>query len=107
MLPNISDLLTQVEADLSDDNAGINFQRTSIQLLNPDGEAVSGNLDNDSRETVWWLLDTPLPRNGDADGTYLIRVQAFDKAGNLKDSAFNLRYDTQVPKRAFYSRRTD
>ena len=95
--PNISDLLTQVEADLSDDNAGINFQRTSIQLLNPDGEAVPGNLDNDSRETIWWLLDTPLPRNGDADGTYLIRVQAFDKAGNLKDSAFNLRYDTQVP----------
>ena len=94
---NISDLLTQVEAVLSDDSAGIDFDRTSIQLLNPVGEAVPGTLHNDSSETVWLLLDTPLSRNGDADGPYSIRVQAFDKAGNLEDRVFTLRYDTQAP----------
>ena len=94
---NISDLLTQVEAVLSDDSAGIDFNRTSIQLLNPVGEAVPGTLHNDSSETVWWRLDTPLSRNGDADGPYSIRVQAFDKAGNLEDRVFTLRYDTQAP----------
>ena len=94
---NISDLLTQVEAIFSDDSAGIDFNRTSIQLLNPVGEAVPGTLNNDNSETVWWLLDTPLSRNGDADGPYSIRVQAFDKAGNLEGRVFALRYDTQAP----------
>ena len=94
---NISDLLTQVEAIFSDDSAGIDFNRTSIQLLNPVGEAVPGTLNNDNSETVWWLLDTPLSRNGDADGPYSIGVQAFDKAGNLEGRVFALRYDTQAP----------
>ena len=94
---NISDLLTQVEAIFSDDSAGIDFNRTSIQLLNHVGEAVPGTLHNDSSEMVWWRLDTPLSRKGDADGPYSIRVQAFDKAGNLEDRALTFRYDTQAP----------
>ena len=94
---NISDLLTQVEAIFSDDSAGIDFNRTSIQLLNHVGEAVPGTLHNDSSEMVWWRLDTPLSRKGDADDPYSIRVQAFDKAGNLEDRALTFRYDTQAP----------
>ena len=94
---NISDQLTRVEAVLSDDSAGIDFNRSLVQLLNPDGEAIAGVLNNDNSETVWWLLDTPLPRNGDADGAYSIRVQAFDKAGNLEEISVILRYDTQAP----------
>ena len=94
---NVSDLLTQVTVVLGDDSAGIDFDRTSVQLLNLIGEAVPGALNNDSNATVWWLLDTPLSRNGDADGPYSIRVQAFDKAGNLEDRVFTLRYDTQAP----------
>ena len=94
---NISGLLTQVTVVLGDDSAGIDFDRTSVQLLNLIGEAVPGVLNNDSNATVWWLLDTPLSRNGDADGPYSIRVQAFDKAGNLEGRVFTLRYDTQAP----------
>ena len=94
---NISDLFTQVEVVLGDDSVGIDFDRTILQLFNPINETVPGTPNNDGNATVWWLLDTPLPRNGDADGAYSIRIQAFDKAGNLEDSAFTLRYDTQAP----------
>ena len=105
---NISDLLTRIEAVLSDDSAGIDFDRTSLQLMNPDGGAVSGELNHDGSETVWRLLDAPLPRNGDADGAYSIRVQAFDKAGNVEDTSFILRYDTQAPTvRSIHAARID
>ena len=94
---NISNLLTRVETILSDDSAEIDFVRSSIQLLNAAGEVVPGVLNDDDTAKMWWLLNLPLSRDGDADGLYSIRVQAFDKAGNLEGRTFGLRYDTQAP----------
>ncbi|MCZ6678976.1 MAG: Ig-like domain repeat protein, partial [Candidatus Poribacteria bacterium] len=94
---NIRDLLTRVEATLSDDSAEIDFDRSSIQLLNAAGGVVPGAPNNDDSTRIWWQLASPLSRNGDADALYSIRVQAFDEAGNLEDRTFMLRYDTQAP----------
>ncbi len=99
---NVSALLTRVEATLSDNGTGIDFDQSSIQLLRAtEGEApdepVAGTPDNDNNAKIWWQLASSLSRSGDADGLYSIRVKAVDKAGNIEDKTFALRYDTQVP----------
>ncbi|MEK9137863.1 MAG: hypothetical protein AAB393_12130, partial [Bacteroidota bacterium] len=99
---SVSALLTRVEATLSDNGTGIDFDQSSIQLLRArEGEApaepVAGTPDNDNNAKSWWQLASPLSRSGDADGLYSIRVKAVDKAGNIEDKTFALRYDTQVP----------
>ena len=94
-------LLTRVEAVLSDSGVGIDFDASAVQLLRTDAggppRPVPGGQDDDNTTTVWWQLQTPLKRSGEDDGLYAVVVKAVDKAGNAKDTTFQVRYDTQAP----------
>ena len=96
-LSNVSEFLTRVEATVSDIGTGIDFNRSSIQLLNAADEVVPGTPYHDDEGTIGWELSTPLTREGNFDGLYSVRVSAVDKAGYVEERTFALRYDTQVP----------
>ena len=94
---NVSEFLKRVEATVSDIGTGIDFDRSSIQLLNAAGEVVPGTPYHDDEGTIGWELNTPLTREGNFDGLYSLRVSAVDKAGYVEEKTFTLHYDTQVP----------
>ena len=94
---NVSDILTRVEATVSDVGTGIDFDRSLIQLLNAAGDVIPGTPYHDEAATIGWELATPLTREGNFDGLYSLRVSAVDKAGHVEERTFALRYDTQVP----------
>ncbi|MCH8290105.1 Ig-like domain repeat protein [Candidatus Poribacteria bacterium] len=101
---NVSDLITRVEAVMADSGVGIDFDQSSVELwklMEGNGLAarstVPGSLNHDNATKVWWQLETPLSRSGEDDGLYSIEVKALDKAGNIEEESFALRYDTQAP----------
>ena len=94
---NVSEFLTRVEATVSDAGTGIDFNRSTIQLLNVLGEVVPGSPYHDDEAIIGWELETPLTGEGNFDGLYSLRVSAVDKAGYVEERTFALRYDTQVP----------
>ena len=96
-ISNVSDLLTRIEVTLSDIGSGIDFDLSLVQLLNASGEVVPGFLNHDDEARIWWQLDAPLSRSGNADGLYTIEVITVDEAGNIDRGTFRIRYDTQVP----------
>ncbi len=94
---NVNEFLTRVEATVSDAGTGIDFRRSTIQLLNASGGVVPGSPYHDDDMTIGWELETPLTREGNFDGLYSLHVRAVDKAGYVKEETFALRYDTQAP----------
>ena len=70
--------VTQTQVTLNDEGgSGIDWAVTTVTLVDPTGEQISGELVSDG-ETALTLTTNQLV----ADGRYIIRVQAVDRAGN-------------------------
>ena len=70
--------ITEIQVTLNDEGgSGINWTTTTITLVDPDGTEISGELVSDG-ETEVTLTTNQLV----ADGRYIIRVKAIDRAGN-------------------------
>ena len=91
---------TSVSATLLDHSGeGIDFDNTTIRLQAPNGNMLSTRMRTDeSTSTLTLELDAPLPRNGEADGEYIIGLTVADKAGNLVEESTTFIYDTQIPQ---------
>ena len=76
--------LTQIVVNLSDEgDSGIDWSNTTVTLVDPNGVEISGDLSSNGR-TQLTLNTNQLV----ADGRYIIRVQAVDRAGNGSLSVF-------------------
>ncbi len=70
--------ITEVHVTLNDEGgSGIDWTATTVMLVDPTGEQISGELVSDG-ETELTLTTNQLVE----DGRYIVRVQAFDRAGN-------------------------
>ena len=70
--------VTQIQVTLNDEgSSGIDWAVTTVTLVDPNGTEISGELVSDG-ETALTLTTNQLV----ADGRYIIRVQAVDRAGN-------------------------
>ena len=70
--------VTQTQVTLNDEGgSGIDWTVTTVTLVDPTGEQISGELVSDG-ETALTLTTNQLVE----DGRYIIRVQAVDRAGN-------------------------
>ena len=70
--------ITQIQVTLNDEGgSGIDWTKTTVTLVDPTGGQISGELVSDG-ETELTLTTNQLV----ADGRYIIRVQAVDRAGN-------------------------
>ena len=77
--------ITQIQVRLNDEGgSGIDWARTTVTLIDPNGTQISGELVSDG-ETALTLTTNQLV----ADGRYIIRVQAVDRAGNGDAVDFN------------------
>ena len=76
--------VTQIQVNLNDrGDSGIDWTLTTVTLVDPDGETISGELTSNGR-TQLTLRTNQLV----ADGRYVIRVKAVDRAGNGSNSVF-------------------
>ena len=70
--------ITQIQVTLNDEGeSGIDWTATTVMLMSPTGEQISGELVSDG-ETELTLTTNQLVE----DGRYIVRVQAVDRAGN-------------------------
>ena len=76
--------ITQIQVNLNDKgDSGIDWTLTTVALVDPNGETISGELSSNGR-TQLILRTNQLV----ADGRYEIRVRAIDRAGNGSNSVF-------------------
>ena len=70
--------ITQIQVNLDDKGeSGIDWSRTTVTLIDPNGVVISGELTSDGKSQL--ILKT---NQLVADGRYIIQVQAIDRAGN-------------------------
>lgn len=70
--------ITEIQVTLNDEGgSGIDWEETTVMLVDPTGTEISGELVSDG-ETEVTLTTNQLV----ADGRYIIRVKAVDRAGN-------------------------
>ena len=70
--------ITRIQVTLNDEGgSGIDWQMTTITLVNPSGQEIAGELVNNGT-TMLTLSTNQLVE----DGRYVIQVQAIDRAGN-------------------------
>ena len=97
---NVRDSVRRVEAELTEDESGIDVASSHVQLwrhTESDRVLVPGTLDYDDASLLWWQLDSPLAQGGEDDGEYTVAVVVFDNAGNVEENEYRLLYDTQAP----------
>ena len=71
----------------------------TIELHNADGVPVAGTLTTDEINNQLYLtFAAPFPRDGSADGEYLIKFSLVDKSRNRLDAEHKLVYDSQAPR---------
>ena len=76
--------VTQIQVVLDDKgDSGIDWSLTTVTLVNPDGVEISGELTSNGRTQITLTTNQLV-----ADGMYLVRVQAVDRAGNGSQSVF-------------------
>ena len=81
-VPADSELLTedvtQIQVNLDDKgDSGIDWSRTTVSLIDPNGVVISGDLSSDGKSQLTLKTNQLV-----ADGRYVIQVQAIDRAGN-------------------------
>ena len=75
---------TQVQVTLNDDGgSGIDWEITTVTLINPSGSQISGELVSDGLTQLTLNTNQLIE-----DGRYIIRVQAVDRAGNGSATIF-------------------
>ena len=102
--------LTTIEAQLLDYvGPGISFSpvlqdgalrgESTIQVTGPDGSIVlPKEITSDAEDArLIWTIDTPLPRDGSADGDYTVRVRYVDVTDTAFTEDFTITFDTQIP----------
>ncbi|MFC1714561.1 Ig-like domain-containing protein [Candidatus Poribacteria bacterium] len=90
--------VSQVTAVLTDNSErGLDFDLSTVRLVDPDGIEVPGIQKDDDNNTITWELMVSLATDGSADGTYTINVNAVDKDGGTNTFSSTFVYDTQVP----------
>ncbi|MEK7399263.1 MAG: Ig-like domain-containing protein, partial [Candidatus Poribacteria bacterium] len=90
--------VTRIVTVLKDNSTkGLDFDLSTIRLFNPNNVLVAGFQTDDDNRTINWELNSPLPTDGSADGTYTIKIKAVDKTGANREQAFTFLYDTKVP----------
>ena len=83
-----SDDITIITANLSDrGDSGIDFAASALTLLDPTGTSVSGVRSNDGNRKLTLQINGLI-----ADGTYTIRVDAIDRAGNGLNTPFETHF---------------
>ena len=83
-----SDDLTIITANLRDPgNSGIDFASSALTLLDPTGTSISGVQSNDGNRKLALQINGLI-----ADGTYTIRVDAIDRAGNGLNTPFETHF---------------
>ena len=96
----IGGTLTQLQFSVEDVGpAGLELADQTIELHNADGVPVAGTLTTDEINNQLYLtFAAPFPRDGSADGEYLIKFSLVDKSGNRLDAEHKLVYDSQAPR---------
>ena len=92
--------LTTVVAELSGYvGAGINFDTSVLSVRNPQGRLVAETeLEHDEvNNLLTWNIETPLPRDGSADGEYTVTATFVDFIGRRLAQQFQILLDTQFP----------
>ena len=70
--------ITQIQVNLDDKGeSGIDWTRTTVTLIDPNGNVISGALSSDGKSRLTLNTNQLV-----ADGRYVIQVQAIDRAGN-------------------------
>ena len=83
-----SDDITIITANLRDPgNSGIDFAASALTLLDPTGVSISGVQSNDGNRKLALQINGVI-----ADGTYTIRVDAIDRAGNGLNTPFETHF---------------
>ena len=83
-----SDDITIITANLRDPgNSGIDFAESALTLLDPTGTSISGVQSNDGNRKLALQISGLI-----ADGTYTIRVDAIDRAGNGLNTPFETHF---------------
>jgi hypothetical protein len=91
--------LSSVSATLRDySGKGIDLDSSSIKLMGPDGSEVPGRIEREEPDRISLQLENPLPRDGSADGQYVIEVTIADKAGNVSTEKIPFLFDTFFPE---------
>ncbi len=85
-VPADSELLTedvtQIQVNLDDKgDSGIDWSRTTVTLIDPNGVVISGELTSDGKSRLSLKTNQLV-----ADGRYVVQVQAIDRAGNGSQS---------------------
>ncbi|MXZ01245.1 hypothetical protein F4Y93_11615, partial [Candidatus Poribacteria bacterium] len=103
----INGSLTQFQFTVEDVGpAGLELSEQTAELLDPQGAAVSATLtfDEISDETsgemggqLYLTLDSPLARDGSADGEYTLILPLVDRSGNVLNAQHVFVYDSRVP----------
>ena len=92
--------LTQLQFSVEDVGpADLELEDQTIELHNADGVPVAGTLTTDEINNQLYLtFAAPFPRDGSADGEYLIKFSLVDKSRNRLDAEHKLVYDSQAPR---------
>ena len=94
----VGDTFTQLQFSLEDVGpAGLDLEAQRVEFFDAAGTPVSGVLTiDDINDQLYFTLTSPFPRDGSADGDYLIKFSLTDKSGNRLDAEHKLVYDSQV-----------
>ena len=88
--------------------AGLELEDQAVEFLDANGVPVPGTLTiDDINDQFYFTFDAPFPRDGTADGDYLVRFSLVDKSENRLNVERKLFYDSQVPRLASVMINTD
>ena len=80
----LTDDVSQIQVNLDDQGeSGIDWTSTTVILVDPNGETISGELTSDGKKQLTLRTNQLV-----ADGRYVIEIQAIDRAGNGSNSVF-------------------
>ena len=102
----VNNSLTEIRVKLTDNQSGIDWENLdddwfSFERISPNapnGETISGKVEDAEQDTLRFRLTSPLADDGSNDGQYRITVSPKDRAGNTSEpyeKAFT--YDTAPP----------
>ena len=102
----VNNSLTEIRVKLTDNQSGIDWENLdddwfSFERMSPNapnGETISGKVEDAEQDTLRFRLTSPLADDGSNDGQYRITVSPKDRAGNTSEpyeKAFT--YDTAPP----------
>ena len=96
----VGGLLTQLQFSIEDVGpAGLDLETQRVEFLAANGVRVAGTLTADEiNDQLYFTLAAPFPRDGSADGDYVVRFSLIDKSGNRLNAERKLVYDSQVPR---------